>query len=656
MSISSLFRGKNVTFDLQNSFLSNMVTPTISARFSWLLGVGWAVGVRLAMAQPAPAPGIALPLNDLSAFTSPTANWRIVGNVRADLNKPNTLTTEKGTGILANIPLANPPADAKNPYKYDLVTTLQHGDVDLELDYMMASKSNSGVYLQGRYEVQLRDSWDIRTPNVHDNGAVYERWDEKRPDGQKGYEGHAARQNVSRAPGLWQHLKISFQAPHFNANGQKTENARVLRIELNGVSIQEDIELTGPTRGATFTDERALGPLRFQGDHGAVAFRNIRYVAYDKPRPELLNLKYAVYKGKFEKEPDYDKTAPESEGATTILSASVSRIPNEFLIRYTGTLRVSEPGEYRFNLGVPGGGGMLKINKQVVVAPGESNIRGKVTLPKGDFPFDLFYSKFVDWAQPALGLAVAGPGIREYAISDGVGSNGEEVDPIIVTASTNTILRSFMDMPGEKNTASADRQGRTLRVVHAISVGSPEQVHYTYDLDKGALVQVWRGSFLDATPMWHERGDGSSRPMGMVQRLGTPVLFLSKMASPQSNWIADTTGSSYRPKGYVLDESDRPTFRYQSYGASIDDKIRVLPDGKGIQRELTITNPASDMYARLISGTTISAIENGLYLVDGQEYVQLDDIAGAKPTIRDSNGRQELLVPVKGKLIYSILF
>ena len=99
--------------------------------------------------------------------------------------------------------------------------TLQHGDVDLELDYMMASKSNSGVYLQGRYEIQLRDSWEIRTPNVHDNGAVYERWDEKRPDGQKGYEGHAARQNASRAPGLWQHMKISFQAPRFNANGQK---------------------------------------------------------------------------------------------------------------------------------------------------------------------------------------------------------------------------------------------------------------------------------------------------------------------------------------------------------------------------------------------------------------------------------------------------
>ena len=633
-----------------------MVILPNSARFSGLLGVGWAIGISLAMAQPVPTPGITLPLNDLSAFAAPTPNWRIVGNVRADLNKANVLTTDKGTGVLANIPLASMPADPKNPYKYDLFTTLQHGDVDLELDYMMAPKSNSGVYLQGRYEVQLRDSWEVHTPNVHDNGAVYERWDEKRPEGHKGYEGHAARQNASRAPGLWQHMKISFQAPRFNTNNQKTENARVIRIELNGVIIQEDIELTGPTRGSAFADEKALGPIRIQGDHGAVAIRNIHYITYDKPRPELLNLKYAVYKGKFEKEPEYNKTAPESEGATTILSASVTRIPNEFLIRYTGTLRVLEPGEYRFNLGVPGGGGMMKINNQSVIAPGEWNASGKITLPKGDVPFELFYAKFVDWAQPALGLTVVGPGIREYAISDGVGGNGEEVDPIMVDASTNTILRSFMDMPVESTPGEKNPQGSTLRVTHAISVGSPEQIHYTYDLDKGALVQVWRGSFLDATPMWHERGDGSARPMGMVQRMGAPVLFLGKLASPQANWIADTTGSGYRPKGYILDDNDRPTFRYQSYGASIDDKIRVLNEGKGIQREVTITNPASDIYARLASGKTISAMENGLYLIDGQEYVRIDDAAGVKPTIRETNGRQELIVPVKGKLTYSILF
>ncbi len=620
-------------------------------RFGGLPAIGWLVSAGMALAQPAPTPGVPLVLNDLSAFKAPASNWRIAGNARADLVKANTLTADKGTGVLVNVPV--PPKNGQTQYgqQFNLLTNLEHGDIDLELDYMMAKGSNSGVYLQGRYEIQLFDSWDVKSPRVVDNGSIYERWDEKRPDGQKGYEGQPARQNASRAPGLWQHLKISFQASRFNAQGQKTENARMIRVELNGVTIHEDVELTGPTRAAAFDNEAAVGPLMLQGDHGAVAFRNIRYVNYDKPRPELLNLKYAVYKGKYEKEPEYDKTAPESEGPTTVLSSSVSKIPNEFLIRYTGTLRVAEPGDYRFNLGVPGGGGMLKINNQQIIAPGQWNATGRATLPKGDVPFELLYSKFVDWVQPGLGLAVAGPGVREFVMSDKNGGDGETVDPILVETPTNTLLRSFMDLPGVN-----DAKGKTMRVTHGISVGSPTQVHYTYDLDKGAIAQVWRGQFLDATPMWHDRGDGSSRPMGMVQRMGTPVLFLSKLASPQTNWLADTTGSGFRPKGYVLDSEDRPSFRYESFGASVEDKIRVLNEGQGLQREVTVANAPADLYARLASGVTISALENGLYLIDGEQYVRLDDLGGAKPTVRTAGNRQELIVPVKGKVVYSILF
>jgi len=627
-------------------FMSN---PFYAATTRWLLAVGWTFGAGLTLAQPAPGAGTPVPLNDLSAFVNPASNWHIVGSARADLAKTNTLLTDKGTGVLVSLP-----SDKKNAKAGDLTTQFQHGDADIELDFMMAKGSNSGVYLQGRYEIQLADSWGAKTPSSGDNGSVYERWDDKRPAGQNGYEGHPARQNASRAPGLWQHLKASFQAPRFNAQGQKTDNAKLLNVELNGVLIHDNVELSGPTRGAISNDEKATGPLVLQGDHGAVAFRNIRYIAYDKPRPELINLTFAVYKGKYEKEPEYDKTAPESEGPTTVLSSSVSRIPNEMLIRYKGTLRVAESGEYRFRLGVPGGAGSLKIGDQMVVplVGWVGNGTGKVTLQKGDIPVELFYSKFMDWVQPALGLSIAGPGVREFVISDATSSGGEEVDPILVDASGgNTILRSFMDVPGDIRS-----QGKRTRVTHAISVGSPDNVHYTYDMDKGALVQVWRGRFLDTTPMWHDRGDGSSRPMGMVQRMGTPMLFLAKLPSGQANWSTDTTGTGYRPKGYVLDNNDRPTFRYQTYGSSVDDKIRVLEQGQGLQRELTVTNPAGDLYARLASGRTISAMDNNMYLIDGQEYIRIDDLGGAKPTIRESAGGQELIVPVKGKLTYSILF
>ncbi|WP_345270760.1 family 16 glycoside hydrolase [Nibrella viscosa] len=614
----------------------------------FVIGVGWVLGASLALAQ-APAPKLTtLPLNDLSAFRKPTPNWRIAGDATADLNQKDVMTAKSGTGVLVNIPVP------KQGYgmQYDLLTNLEHGDLDLELDYMMAKGSNSGVYLQGRYEVQLMDSWGDKTARVGGNGSVYERWDESRPEGQKGYEGYPARQNVSKAPGLWQHLKISFQAPRFDAGGRKIENARMLRVELNGVPIHENVELSGPTRGPLAENEVALGPLRFQGDHGPVAFRNIRYVAYDKPRPELMNLQYTVYRGHFENEGDLGNTPPEAQGPINILTANVTRIPNDFLIRYTGTLRVKEPGEYSFNLGAPGGGGQLRINNNVVVKPGGGNLRGTATLPAGDLPFELLYTKFVSWAKPGLGLAVAGPGIREFVISSPVDGGNDETEPIFVDAPTNTLLRSFMDIP------NASGQGRRTRVTHAVSVGSPEQVHYTYDMDKGAIVQVWRGDFLDTTPMWHSRGDGSSRPRGTVQRLGMPELFVGKLASQQAAWATDTTGSGYRPKGYVLDENDRPTFRYQAYGTSVEDAIRVADNGQGVRREVTFRNPSADLYARLAEGSTIEPMPNGMYMIDGKSYiVRVEDAGGATPVVRSVGGKQELLVPVRGgKLSYSILF
>ena len=97
-------------------------------------------------------------------------------------------------------------------------------------------------------------------PQSGDNGGVYERWDESKPDGQKGYEGHAPRQNVSRAPGLWQHIKISFQAPRFEG-GVKVVNAKMLSVTLNGVLIQEDVDLTGPTRSSIAEDGPMLAAL-----------------------------------------------------------------------------------------------------------------------------------------------------------------------------------------------------------------------------------------------------------------------------------------------------------------------------------------------------------------------------------------------------------
>jgi len=576
-----------------------------------------------------------IPLTDLSFFKQASASWRVAGDVKADLNTANVLQASTGTGVLVNTPGEKTPGA-------DLYSNMEHGDADLELDYLMAKGSNSGIYLQGRYEVQLLDSWGVLNAKAGDNGGVYERWDESRPQGQKGYEGYAPRQNVSKAPGLWQHLRISFQAPRFE-NGKKTENAKMLRIELNGVLIHENVEMFGATRGG-MEPEAAKGPLRLQGDHGAVAFRNIKLTSYDKPRPELVNLRYSVYKGLFENEPDYKKLPPEAEGTSVVLSSNLNNLPDSFMLRYTGILKVKEPGEYAFNLSTAAGRGTLKINNQLVPAATRRSGPVKVSLPAGDLPFEMIYSKFQDWSKPALGLAVSGPGIREYIISDANNLSGEQVDPILVDAPANTVLRSFMDVPGG-------------RVVHAISVGNPGGVHYTYDMDNGTVVQSWRGGFLDATPMWHERGDGSSRPIGSVILFGKPVMNMARLSSVNGAWIKDTTGTSYRPKGYTLDQQDRPVFHYFIYSARVDDAIQVLENRGGLSREINVQNAPADLYMRLAEANTIEDLGGGSYLLnDKSYYLKIDDAGGTKPFIRDGNNKKELLVPVKTKIKYTVLF
>ena len=517
--------------------------------------------------------------------------------------------------------------------------------MDIEFDYMMAKGSNSGIYLQSRYEVQLLDSWAVLQPQSGDNGGIYERWDENRPEGQKGYDGHAPRQNVSRAPGLWQHLKISFQAPRFEA-GKKTMNAKMLRVELNGVLIQENVDLSGPTRASSANDEVPEAPIMIQGDHGPVAFRNMVISNFNKQKPEIHSLETILYPGKFVVKPDYEKTKPTVKQQTSIISSSFSAAPdNEYLLRYKGKINITEPGLYHFYLNTFGGGGALSINGIEVIPFTNWNSKGDISLKPGEYNIDLCYSKYVDWAKPSLVVDFEGPGIRRFTLSDTKIPSIDEADPIEVKANGNTILRSFMDLP----------VGR--RVVHAVNVGSAGNVHYTYDLDNGMIVQLWRGNFLDATPMWHERGDGSSRPAGSVLYFGAPAFLVNKMTSPNEVWMRDTSGAGFRVKGYTLDEIDRPSFNYNIYGRKVTDIIKVLADNTGIQREIKMESGQDIFYARIATGKSIEEISPGNYLVDDKSYYLKLDVTGSqKPLLRESDGIKELIMPVSNGLIYTILF
>jgi hypothetical protein len=147
----------------------------------------------------------------------------------------------------------------------DISTEEKFGDCTINLEFMVPKGSNSGIYLMGEYEVQVLDSYGKKDSELGqgDLGALYSA--AKPP------------KNAAKAPGEWQKFEIVFQAPKFEGD-KKIANAKFVKVTLNGTVLHENVEMKGPTPGGLTGKEAATGPLMFQGDHGAVAFRKIEIV------------------------------------------------------------------------------------------------------------------------------------------------------------------------------------------------------------------------------------------------------------------------------------------------------------------------------------------------------------------------------------------
>ncbi len=200
----------------------------------------------------------------LIGWRKPTGQWQVAESVTPAQDDPKLFMIQPGQGVLVN---------GKSGRTTNLISDFEHGDVEAHVEFCVPQNSNSGIYFMGRYEIQVFDSWGVEKPTHSDCGGIYERW----KDGQ-GYEGHAPRANPSKAPGEWQTFEVVFRAPRFDVAGNKTENARFIKVTHNGQVVHQNVEVTGPTRAAIYEDvpEAKRGPLMLQGDHGPVAYRNIR--------------------------------------------------------------------------------------------------------------------------------------------------------------------------------------------------------------------------------------------------------------------------------------------------------------------------------------------------------------------------------------------
>ena len=477
-------------------------------------------------------------------------------------------------------------------------------------------------------------------------GGIYERWDEARPEGERGYEGRPPRVNVSRAPGLWQHLRIVFRAPQFDASGEKVANARFVTVELGGVTIHEDVEVSGPTRAAAFEDEQTTGPLMLQGDHGPVAFRNLRYKRYQADRLALQDVQYQYAEGAFEAPPDTADITPTRTGALDSLTARVAQGTDAFALVFTGEMAVPTTGTYLWTTEARGGVRLTIGGEEVIPYGGEparDDVQvAEVRLEAGTRPFTLSYFKNGRaWADASLRVEYEGPGIPRQRLTPSASAPPTgPPEPIVVEAEGEpVVLRSFVEHEGEKRT-------------HAVSVGDPAGAHYALDLKSGALLHVWKGDFVDATEMWHNRGEPQlARPIGSVVEMGGRPAVLR---TSEDGTAPPDSALPYRFAGYRLDEAGRPSFRYTLGDVEIEDRIRPEDEGRLLARELTLTNTVAGgadvqgLYVPLAEADRIERQADGSYLVgDGRYYLDVRATSGEAPVIQARDGKQELLVPVR---------
>ena len=185
--------------------------------------------------------------------SSDKSKWK-VGVAKMSPEDPKMLVNEGGTGEMINLA-------AKHGDSIDIFSKKKFGDCRIELQLMVPTGSNSGIYVMGEYEIQVLDSWGRKKMSGGDMGAVY--------------GADAPRVNASRKPGEWQRYVIDFRAPKFDAAGTKTEKAQLLRVELNDQVLHENLTMKQQTPGGVTGTEAPTGPLMFQGNHGPVAYRNI---------------------------------------------------------------------------------------------------------------------------------------------------------------------------------------------------------------------------------------------------------------------------------------------------------------------------------------------------------------------------------------------
>jgi hypothetical protein len=560
----------------------------------------------------------ALSLEDLGQFREPGKDkFRVAGNVFMDRNVDRHSAAQDGKGALIVPDLKGQEAQ--------LSTALEHDDLDLKVDFMLAKGSTVRLLFQGRYGIVLTDSWRGEEGSAKVCGVV------ERSSAEGG--NNLPLLNTCKAPGLWQHLYVRFKAAQYNASGEKISSARFEEVRLNGKIIQKDVEVDEPAEEAA----KGAGALVIAGGDGPAAFRNIQYKAYGRERIILKDIQFSVYKGLFRKYDTLKHFTPLRTGKTDTLHWASGDERSQIV--FAGGMDVPATGDYVFAIRAGGPAWLLIDDREVVSNKGTRDHThthfGSISLEKGAHTFQVIYANYDE----SLVVEYEGPGIPfTYLTTRSSERLEKEIPPFEYKVSQGaTLQRGFFMHRGKVNT-------------YAVCVGTPEGLHYAYDLATNSLLSGWRGRFIDVSNMWTERGESQREiPLGApLEFAGIPCVL--QLADVNDTWTdtVQVDNSMYTQRGYKLNGNGLPEFFYSYKDLKIRDQLVPLRDGSALLRNVSVTfdKPGDDTYFLLGSGTRIEELPDGSYAVDDKEYyiefpVRADEKKPLLVTAR--NGRHELL-------------
>lgn len=573
-----------------------------------------------------------LPLITAAIQTLPS-NWTNAKSIQTNPFGDDDFEIEEGEGIF----VCRSNGDHLN-------TGIEHGDIELDIEFMVPKGSNSGIYFQGRYEVQILDSWGKSTITNQDCGSIYESYDEEKKS--VIHSGSAPKVNSSKAPGLWQSFNILFRAPRFDADGKKIANAKFEHVIHNGHLIQKDVEVPTPTRAHMLEGEAPTGPIMIQGDHGQVAFRHMKFKKMGKDEVGISKINYQMYDRKMDYIPDFDTMTVAKSGTVDNFDKleDLAGQQDGFAFIFNADIDIPKDGDYLFSTMLDDGGDLYIDDKLVVHNLGEPGIgteRGLITLNKGIHKLKLTYFEEV-WLALAV-IFVEGPEMPKQTLASTditkIWGSGGNKDKILIDARDEVeVLRGYIIHDNGKET-------------HALSVGDPDGVHYSYDLMDGTPLRAWKGEFADVTNMWKNRGQSQlllPRNAVIEFKDGVPI-------GPSSRTQLNKRPENYKNKGYRLDGSGRPIFLSSLGDIDIEDSLSPSSEGH-LERQTRIAKGSGEsLWLHAAIASSITEISKGLVSIDDDYYIKMS--SDTNYDIKNSNSsNDQLLISLENDASYEIIW